>query len=270
VVARLASTLGFELIKAEAARSAGARNPDATDFVMRARVLWFQAIRSPSTEGFDAAIAMYGKALAIDPDEADALAGQALAYVIGMAIPVIPYDKDLGAKVLGEADRAIALAPNSLLAYHAKSMYLTFFERRADEGIRVANEGLAINPNYSSLYASRQFAEMGMRQYEQAKSDLQQAIRLSPRDPGIGVYYQQLGFAEFGLGPTLPPKYSARPSMRVGVRSRPMSASPPLMRPRTKRSKRKPRWSRPARSMQTSRSSIWSVVFTIYPASSRP
>jgi adenylate cyclase len=199
VVARLANASGMELVKAEAARSATVKNPDATDFVMRGKALWFEAIKSPSKENFGAAIAMFDKALAIDPDDVDALAGQAEAYVIGMSIPVISYDKDLAAKALREAERAINLA-NSLLAYHAKAMYLTFFERRADEALRVANEGLAINPNFVGLYFSRQFAEMGLRQYEQAKSDVQQAMRLSPRDPGLGVAHQQLGFAEFGLG----------------------------------------------------------------------
>jgi len=200
VVARLANALGFELIKAEVARNADAKNPDATDFVMRGNVLMWQAIKSQSKENFDAAIAMFGKALAIDPDEVDALAGQAHAYVIAMAIPVIPYNKDLAAKALGEADRAITLAPNSLLAYHAKAMYLTFFEGKYNEAIRLANEGLAINPNSAALYASRQFAEIAARQYEQAKSDIQQVMRLSPLDPGIGVFHQQLGFAEFALG----------------------------------------------------------------------
>jgi adenylate cyclase len=200
VVARLANSFHFELIAAEAARDVGVTNPDAIDFVMRGKALWFQAIKRPSKEAFEAVIDILGRALAIDPNEAEALAYQAQAYVIGLAIPVFPWDKDLADKALGEADKAIALKPDTLMAYHVKSMYLTFFERRADKALRIANEGLAINPNYTPLYMSRQFAEMGLGQFGQARSDIKELMRLSPRDPGAGVSYQQLGFAEFGLG----------------------------------------------------------------------
>ena len=200
VVARLANVLGVELIKAEAARNAGAKNPDATDFVMRGKVLTYQAMKSPARENFEAAIAMFGKALAIDPDEVDALAFQAHNYVIALTIPLIPWDNDLAAKALTEADRAIALAPDNLMAYHAKALYLSNIAFKPNEAIRLADEGLAINPNSVGLHMSRQFAELNLHQYEQAKSDVQEAMRLSPRDPGIGVFHQQLGYAEFGLG----------------------------------------------------------------------
>ena len=200
VVARLASSFHFELIAAEAARDVGVKSPDAIDFVMRGKALWFQAIKRPSKEGFEAVIDILGRALAIDPNEAEALAYQAQAYVIGLAIPVFPWDKGLADKALGEADRAIALEPNTQMAYHVKSMYLTFFGRRADKALRIADEGLAINPNYTPLFMSRQFAEMGLGQFGQARSDIEEFMRLSPRDPGAGVAHQQLGFAEFGLG----------------------------------------------------------------------
>ena len=65
-----------------------------------------------------------------------------------------------------------------------KSGYLTA-SRRPDEGLRAADAGLAIDPNYADLVAWRSLAETYLRQFEQAKSDVQQAakIRLSPRDP---------------------------------------------------------------------------------------
>jgi tetratricopeptide (TPR) repeat protein len=39
-----------------------------------------------------------------------------------------------------------------------------------------------------------------LRQFEQAKSDVQQAIRLSPRDPALSQWHNFMADAELGLG----------------------------------------------------------------------
>ena len=91
------------------------------------------------------------------------------------------------------------LAPDTIEAYTAKSAYL-YFSHRADESLRTANAGLAINPNYAALYGVRSTANSSLGQFEQAKSDAQQAMRLSPRDPLIGLFHVRLGNAELGLG----------------------------------------------------------------------
>jgi adenylate cyclase len=101
--------------------------------------------------------------------------------------------------VIGQADRAIALAPENMRAYWAKGVYLAR-TRRADESLRTAEAGLAINPNYAALYSIRSTAKSSLGKFEQAKSDAQQAMRLSPRDPFIGLFHVQMGDAELGLG----------------------------------------------------------------------
>jgi Flp pilus assembly protein TadD len=85
------------------------------------------------------------------------------------------------------------------LAYEAKSNYL-FEAHRWDEAIRPADAGLAINPNSARLFAQRCWPEVRLGRFEQAKSDMQQAMRLSPRDPFIGGWHVCLGNAELGLG----------------------------------------------------------------------
>jgi tetratricopeptide (TPR) repeat protein len=72
--------------------------------------------------------------------------------------------------------------------------------RRPNEALRAADAGLAINPNFAPLYSSRRSAEMSLGRFEQAKSDLQQAMRLSPRDPNGGWWQVQLGMVELGAG----------------------------------------------------------------------
>jgi adenylate cyclase len=80
-----------------------------------------------------------------------------------------------------------------------KSLYLSL-SGRPKEALRVADAALAINPNYAPEYAYRSIAELGLGQFEQAKSDLQQAMRLSPRDPRMGWWHDLMASAELGLG----------------------------------------------------------------------
>ena len=78
VVARLANTLGIELVKAEAEKAARSKNPDAIDLTMRG---WALARPSQQTkEKNEAARDLFEQALKIDPNYADALAGGAYIY----------------------------------------------------------------------------------------------------------------------------------------------------------------------------------------------
>ena len=114
VVARLANTLGIELVKAEAEKGARSMNPDVIDLVMRGQALLQR--RPPPKDKNDAARALFEQALTIDPNDADALACEAFTYLneyLFWANPAIDYD----AKILGQTDRAVALAPDTLLEY---------------------------------------------------------------------------------------------------------------------------------------------------------
>ena len=206
VVARLANSLGNELFKAEAAKGAHSKNPDAIDLTLRGEALMREAWGRRTKDKNDAARALFEQALEIDPNEADALAGEADAYTtenaMGWSAPrhdFLSGRRAHEAKILDLVDRALALAPDNVAAYLAKSGYLQT-ARRWDEAIRAADAGLAINPNSATLYAERAWIENELGRFEQAKSDVQQAMRLSPRDPGMGAWHLNLGDAELGLG----------------------------------------------------------------------
>jgi adenylate cyclase len=182
VVARLANSLGTKLVLAEAEKGARSKDPDAIDLTMRGQALMLRAPEMPTKEQNDAAIASFEQALKIDPNEADALAGKALAYARSKQWGWTGSETDNGATILEPANRALELAPNTVTAYIAKAYYTSFAERPSDV-IRAAEAGLAINPNSAPLYAARACAENRLALYEQAISDYQQAKRLSPRDP---------------------------------------------------------------------------------------
>ena len=199
VVARLGNSLGYELIKAEAQRDSRIGNLDVFDLTMRGRALTFRFQEQRTKENNNAARAMYEQALAIDPNDAGALAGEAYTFELEKAYGWTNSDVDYDAKVLGQADRSIAIDRDDPLPYFAKSLYLTLF-RSPEEGLRAADAGLAINPNSASLHAARGRAEISIGHFEQGKTDVQQAMRLSPRDPSTGLWHNYLCLAELGLG----------------------------------------------------------------------
>jgi TolB-like protein/DNA-binding winged helix-turn-helix (wHTH) protein len=202
VVTRLAHSLRIALIEAEAEKGARSANPDVTDLTMRGMSLLIRSLPQP-VEDMRAinpeARALFDRALEIDPNNADAVAGSAATYlrdyVFGWGDPGTDYE----AKVLGQANRAIALDPERTSAYQVKADYLTM-SGRPRAALGVADAGLAINPNAVPLYAPRASAENALGRFEEAKADAERAIRLSPRDPFLGMFRVALGDAELNLG----------------------------------------------------------------------
>jgi adenylate cyclase len=199
VVARLANALSYELIRAEAETGAHSKNPDVIDLVMRGNEAAWRFVQHPTKDDNIAIRALYEQALQIDPNDADALAGVAGTYMNEYAFGWTNPETDYDAKILGQVDRSIALARDNPRAYWIKSVYLTM-TRRANEALRAADAGLVIDPNDANLLAARSSAETYLGQFEQAKSDVQQAIHLSPRDPRIGQWHNLMADAELGLG----------------------------------------------------------------------
>ena len=161
IVARLAGSLGWALTQAEAGKGARSSNPDVIDLTMRGWTLaWRSILQLPNDmrESNRQARALFDRALQIDPNDADALAGSAETYVVdyfyGWGDPGTDYED----KVLRQANQAITLDPDNVRAYYAKSGYLGL-SGRFEEALGVTDAGLAINPNFVPIYVSRTHVE---------------------------------------------------------------------------------------------------------------
>ena len=147
VVARLANALSYELIRAEAEAATRSKNPNSIDLVMRGRgAILHWAQQPPTKDDILAVRALFERALEIDPNDADALAGSANTYLSEYAYGWTDPETDYDAKILGQADRSIALARDNTWPYSVKSAYLHTSLRPSD-ALRVANAGLALNSN---------------------------------------------------------------------------------------------------------------------------
>jgi adenylate cyclase len=195
IVARLANSLRVELVNAES-RRAVPQKADAIDLSMRGWALMYQR---PTKENILAARNFFEDALKIDPDNADALAGVAYSEARDFAQGYEEPNIDYSTRVLIPAERAIAISPTTGMAYYAKGVYL-FLTNQPNEAIATAQAGLERNPNLVPLYFVLGGAQLPLGNFEQARSYIERAMRLSPHDAQIGIWRMLLGEAEVGLG----------------------------------------------------------------------
>ena len=200
VVGRLANSLGNELVKAEARGGRRIANLDAFDLTMRGRALNFEFARRPTRENNNATRALFEQALAINPEDAGALAGDARTYMIDKVYDWTSTDVDYDAKIVGQADHSIAIDPNDPVPYYVKSLYLSYVLNHTDEGRRAADAGLALNPSSALLYFVSGVGKLYAGMFAEAKSDILHAIQLSPRDPSLGLWLNALASSDIGLG----------------------------------------------------------------------
>jgi TolB-like protein/Flp pilus assembly protein TadD len=200
VVSRLVESFRLPLVNAEAQKGVRSKNPDAIDLTMQGFAVLFGKL--PPKEGHSAikdARTLFERALQINPNDARALAGSADTYYRDYVAGTGDTGTDYEAKVLGQANQAIALDPDSIGAYIVKAEYLGD-SGRPSEALAAVEAGLAVDPNFVPLLTPRIVGELGLRRYEEAKVDAQRAMRLSPRDPSIGVWHFLSAAADLNLG----------------------------------------------------------------------
>jgi adenylate cyclase len=198
VVTRLARTLQLELVNTEAQRSLHdrPRNPDAVDMTMRGWALFNQSFTKANQHE---ALALFDQALTLDPTSADALAAAAFTAATSYANGWYDPSADLYARAMQRADQALLLNPDQAVAHLTKALLIMFKTKPDDAGsaneiISESEASLRADPSLAAAYLTMAIGEGDLLgHYEQAISDLKQAIRISPRDSYIGIWYMQMG-----------------------------------------------------------------------------
>jgi adenylate cyclase len=203
VVARLARTLQIELVNAEAQRSLQdrPRNPDAIDLTMRGLALLNQLVTNASS---DEARDLFEQALKLDPADADALAGAARVDALEAAFGSSGKSADLYERAMQRTDQALLLDPNQARAHFTKALLIMFKAKpndaaSANEIIAEAEASLRADPSFPWGYWPMAVGEMLLGHYEQSISDLQQAMKISPRDANVGMWHMEMGRALLAL-----------------------------------------------------------------------
>ena len=196
VVARLANTLGSELVKAEAQRGAHSTNPDAIDLTMRG---WAALWQRPTKESVTSARGDFERAIKLDPQNAEALVGLGYARIRATFYGWSTAAEDKPAAQMELLTKATAINPGYAFAYYVKSAAL-WTAKEYPEALAAAETVVALDPNSSYGYTALGRTEALLGRCEQSIAHTKQAFVLSPRDPFTGIWYMHLGLAEICRG----------------------------------------------------------------------
>ena len=204
MVARLAGTLQVELVNAEAQRSLHdrPRDPDAIDLTMRGLAFYNQSLtKANHYEALD----LFERALTLDPANADALAGAASVEAGDYANGWYDRSADPYARAMQRANQALLLNPDQASAHLTKALLIMFKAKPDDaasatEIVSEDEASLRADPSLANAYLPMAFGEGLLGHYEQSISDLKQAMRISPRDSHIGLWYMDMGRYLLALG----------------------------------------------------------------------
>ena len=182
ITSRIAVALDLELVGAEAARAT--EHPETQDYILRGRAA---RLKPPSHENRAEAIDQFEQALALDQGSVAAqswlsiaLMARVLDNMAGTAAADILRAEDL-------AERALATLPRSSLAHFAKGQVLRALDRYG-EAILEYETAVALNRNWADAYSNLGWCKFMIGSIEELIPAQEQAIRLSPRDPQIGLF----------------------------------------------------------------------------------
>ncbi len=190
ITARIARALQSQLAIAEANRPI--EHPNALDWTLRGRAVLTRPI---SKENYDEAVSAFDTALALDPKAVDAQSYLAIV----LAVRVIDELSDFPDVDLQRAEKlateGVAASPNSGLAHLAMGQ-VSRAEGRCREAIPEYETALAIDPSRAPAYAHLGWCKFLTGSIDGVISNFEQAIRLSPNEPGIAIWHGRLGIVE--------------------------------------------------------------------------
>jgi TolB-like protein/class 3 adenylate cyclase/Tfp pilus assembly protein PilF len=187
IASRIAIALNLKLIGAEAARPID--SPDAVDYIFRARAAMLKPL---SRENYAEAISFFDHALALDPRSVEAQSRLA----INLTGRVIDHMTDSATSDINRAEeligQALAASPDSAAAHFAKGLLLRQ-QGRPDEAALEFETVLAFNRNWVGALFQLGICKAMTGSLDEAIPLAEQAIRLSPHDPGLANFYWFIG-----------------------------------------------------------------------------
>jgi class 3 adenylate cyclase/TolB-like protein len=190
ITSRIAVALHLELVNAEAARRS--ENLDALDYIFRGRALAWG--KPPSAADFGDAIGLFERALTLDPTSVGAQSWLAIVLANRLLdFPAHAADGDLE-RADELASNAVAALARSSVAHFAKGQVLRV-QKRYEEAIAEYETVLTFNRNWAGAIFALAWCKFHTGLIEETIPLFEQLLRLSPRDPYIGIWYARIGIA---------------------------------------------------------------------------
>jgi tetratricopeptide (TPR) repeat protein len=153
----------------------------------------------PNREEAEAGFELCERALALDSHNVRALSILAEKFATRVtALQSIDRDADIR-RAAELASRALASKPNSHYAHLAKARLL-LAQRRPEDALVEAERSLALNPSFIPTYQILSMASLHLARPGQALRYADKAMRLSPLDPYLYVFYALKAYGHIMLG----------------------------------------------------------------------
>ena len=186
---RIAVTLNLELISAEATRRT--EHPDALDYILRARAA---SAKPLVRDVYEEAVGLYQRALSLDPGAVEAQSLLA-TMLVGRAMEGMTDTPAADIERAGQlAKQAVAASPRSALAHNARGQVLRAQNRRR-EAIPEFEAAIAFNRNYLGAISYLADCMLHVGPIGEVIPLVEEAMRLSPRDPLISNMYGRIAVA---------------------------------------------------------------------------
>jgi adenylate cyclase len=189
ITSLIRNTVNLKLIAAEAARPT--EHPDALDYILRGRA---EMLKARTPDPLQEAINLFEHALSLDPQSVEAQTS--LAFVLVHRVTLYMTDSaasDL-ARADGLIDQALAAAPRISFAHYVKGTVLRM-QNRWEEATLEFETALSLNPNSADALQGLGWCKLHNGSLDEVIPIGEQAIRLSPRSPGIVFRYLLIGAA---------------------------------------------------------------------------
>ncbi len=178
IVSRLANTLDAQLMAAEARRAENTPHPSSMDAYFQGRVYLNKGM---TPESLAKAQQFFARALALDPQNAEALTSAAL---VDAAIGASNFTDDRAVRLAASeaaATKAVSLAPDFAAAHLALGLAYILTDRAA-QGIAECEQALALDRNLTDAHAIIGWGKFFLGRAAETEGHVQEAFRLSPRD----------------------------------------------------------------------------------------
>ena len=195
VVSRLANTLNAELIAAEARRAERSPHPNSLDFYFQG-IAWFN--KGPTPDHMARAHAMFERALALDPNNIEAIAWTA---AVNLEV-ASAYMSDDGRALVAAAEamlaKVLSLAPNHAFAHLLLGSALNATNRAA-QCISECERALVLDRNLADAHAEIGLARHLMGQGAETEAHINEGLRISPRDTSAHRWLALVGISKLQI-----------------------------------------------------------------------
>lgn len=167
----------------------------ADDLAMQAVALWCRGINA---ENLRSALPLLERAVALDPDSVRAWGGLTVLSLHAMLNGWLPDDDTVRERLAEAFEHLQRLDSESYFTDQARAIH-AFMRRDWDGLLRVSSAAVARSPR-PVPFATHGYALILNGQADEAVAALEQALRLSPRDPLLADWQYRLAFAHYLAG----------------------------------------------------------------------